>query len=93
VVEKAALGLSSLLIYLDLASVPPSIFSMCLRCALLANIIPKANPIIAPREAPVIKILSEDALLVPASKNPTYAMDSIQKIRRNFIAVYLLRFK
>jgi hypothetical protein len=45
------------------------------------NMIPRANPIIDPRKAAMITILSEDALLMPAKK-PTYAMHRVHKIRR-----------
>jgi hypothetical protein len=77
---------------------------MRLRRALLANITPRANPIIAPRKAAVTATLAEDTPLVPANKKPTYARHSVQKIRRtpiglieighvrrNSLSVYLLQ--
>jgi hypothetical protein len=48
--------------------------------------IPRANPMSAPRKAAMITTLSEDALVVPANKKPTYAMHRVHKIRRKLIA-------
>ena len=47
--------------------------------------IPKANPIIAPRNAAVIVVLGGAAFLAPANKKPTYAMHGVHKIRRRLI--------
>ena len=65
-----------------------------MRCALFANMIPRANPISAPRKAAMISILSEVALLVVASKKATYAMHRghitsrrFVKTRRRFIGI------
>jgi hypothetical protein len=48
--------------------------------------IPRANPMSAPRKAAMITTLSEDALLAPANRKPAYAMHRVHKIRRRFIA-------
>jgi hypothetical protein len=60
---------------------------------LLANIIPRQNPSIAPRNAAVIMTLSEDTLLVSANKKAAYAIHRghitrrrFAKTRRRFIA-------
>jgi hypothetical protein len=47
---------------------------------------PRANPIIAPRKAPTMSMLSEDAFLVVANKKPTYPKNRVHKIRRRLIA-------
>jgi hypothetical protein len=65
-----------------LATFTPTTFSRCLRTALLANIIPRQNPIIAPRNAAVIMMLSEETLFVPANKKATYAVHRGHMIRR-----------
>ena len=61
-----------------------------MRCALFANIIPRANPISAPRKAAVTTTLGEDAFLVLANKKATYAMHRGHTIRRTPTAGYFL---
>jgi hypothetical protein len=65
-----------------------------LRCARFVNIIPRANPISAPRKAAIISILREAALLAVASKKATYAMHRgqitrrrLEKTRRRFMGI------
>jgi hypothetical protein len=69
-----------------LAIFTPRTFSRCLRRALLGNIIPRQNPIIAPRNAAMIAMPGENAPLVPANKKATYAMHRVHTIRRRFIS-------
>jgi hypothetical protein len=65
-----------------LATFTPRTFSRCLRSALLANIIPRQNPIIAPRNAAVIMTLNEETLLVSANRKAAYAIHRGHTIRR-----------
>jgi hypothetical protein len=50
--------------------------------------IPRANPIIAPRKAAMIITLSEAALLVVGSKKATYAMHRGHITRRRFVKIW-----
>jgi hypothetical protein len=58
---------------------------VCLRLALRLNMIARSNPVRAPISAPVIEMLFNDWVPLPAHRKPPYAIARVQRIMRTLI--------